>query len=126
MTLKTSAVLTFIGGMLEIRDDGSLCRLSISDDDLDYGEGGERLLNLLPSEVMAIRDFLNKHVPWNDEKKQPMQYCLHKPHPDLAIEAEARRIYLSRYGGDGGRWELVETPEHWWAEARLILDQRNT
>ena len=44
---------------------------------------------------------------------QPI-YCLHKPHPDLAIEAKAREIYLSRYGAIGGKWELNETPESWW------------
>ena len=44
-------------------------------------------------------------------------YCLHNPHPSAEIEAEARAIYMARYGASGGWWELVETPEIWWRMA---------
>ena len=49
-------------------------------------------------------------------------YCLHKKHPDPVIEKIAEQIYLSRYGDEGGKWELVETPEYWWNEAKSRID----
>jgi hypothetical protein len=51
-------------------------------------------------------------------------YCLHAPHPDPVIEATARKIYMSRYGAQGGWWELNETPEHWWVLAAERLNAR--
>ncbi len=37
---------------------------------------------------------------------------------DAEIEAKAREIYLTRYAGIGGRWELVETKDAWRKMAR--------
>ena len=50
-------------------------------------------------------------------------YCLHDKHPDAAVEAKAREIYMARYGEQGGWWELNETPQSWWVLAEKELQR---
>jgi hypothetical protein len=44
-------------------------------------------------------------------------YCLHDHHPDPAVEAKARELFMAENARRGGWWELVETPESWWDKA---------
>jgi len=63
----SGAALSFEPGVLNVNRDGS-GSIAFKDDDLDW-EGGEqggpdyRFANIPASEMVAIRDFLNKWVP---------------------------------------------------------------
>lgn len=40
------------------------------------------------------------------------------------IEVKASEIYLTEYGKIGGRWECVETKQHWYGLAMATLNQQ--
>lgn len=69
ITLKTGATFVFEGGQLQIFASGHGAYdgrglFAFQDDDLDFGGAhGETRLILIPAtELIALRDFLNKHL----------------------------------------------------------------
>lgn len=71
MKLRTENCLEFVSGGLSVKDDmhgddAHWGRLTILDEDMDWDDG-VRILRLPPSELIAIRDFLNKVLPSGSE-----------------------------------------------------------
>jgi len=69
--VKNAATFGFCEGLIEINlsgygDEDGAGRVSFKEDDLDWGDGEDsnwRFMRLAKSELEAIRDFLNQHMP---------------------------------------------------------------
>lgn len=75
--LKRVATISFCEGLLDINlsgcgDKDGAGRISFTDNDLDWGHGEDshwRFMRLPKSELEAIRDFLNQHLPAPEENR---------------------------------------------------------
>lgn len=124
--LKRAASLSFEGGLLTVNLQGydqrnGDGRISFKDDDLDWGHGedhGWRFMSLPKSELEAIRDWLNQHLPaspkhytWIGDDHPPNWRCVGSIDvADPADTATARDRCLRIGGIYDGRTESVAEP----------------